>query len=271
MKVPGIENLKCPRNVDYSSTKSAYGFLDAMSEIIDENITAKMKQSPTITVLCDESTDIVVHHKLAINIRVVNPTTLMPTTHFLTDVYLDHGTGKGIYDAVEHELTKRGIPVTKVFGLGTDGATVMTGRKTGVTGQFLKVNPHLQNTHCGAHCVALVSEQAATSNKSIQDFKETVTSIYYYFKHSAQRVHEIKALQEVLEEPTLKYREVHQVRWLSFYSALEAIVRTMDSLISYFHTKGQSGDAKAKGLAKTVGQELFIKSHMACWTGWHPS
>ncbi len=46
-------------------------------------------------------------------------------------------------------------------GLGTDGATVMTGKKEGLTGHFLRQNPHLVQTHCSAHRLALCSEQAA--------------------------------------------------------------------------------------------------------------
>ena len=48
-----------------------------------------------------------------------------------------------------------------ITGLGTDGASVMTGRKNGLTGLFLRENPHLVNTHCSAHKLALCTEQAA--------------------------------------------------------------------------------------------------------------
>ena len=55
----------------------------------------------------------------------------------------------------------------------------------------------------------------------------------------------MEAVQKVLKEPTLKYREVHQVRWLSFYQALDAVYRTLDSLVSFFST---ATDVKASGI-----------------------
>ena len=168
------------------------------------------------------------------------------------------GTGSQMYESIKREISNRNISIKKVFGLGTDGAAAMTGKKNGLTGQFLKENPHLSNTHCSAHRVALVSEQAAKNIKAINDFKDTVCSIYYYFKHSASRVNEMHEIQKILEEPTLKYREVHHIRWLSFYKALEAVVRTMDSLITFFATKARD-EAKAKGMEKKIAQELFIK------------
>ena len=46
-----------------------------MSGIVDENITQKVNESPVITMNTDESTDIVVDHKLATSVRVVDPFT----------------------------------------------------------------------------------------------------------------------------------------------------------------------------------------------------
>jgi len=39
----------------------------------------------------------------------------------------------------------------RVFGLGSDGATVMTGEKGGGTGLMKTENPMLANVHCLAH------------------------------------------------------------------------------------------------------------------------
>ena len=252
--VPNIEYLKIGKRIDYTGYNSACGFLKVLSDVIDANLVTKTADSPVITVLTDESTDIVVNHRLTINLRIVSPVELKPSTHFLCDVLLHDAKGSSIFAAIKHELDARGISLQKVYGLGTDGANVMTGSKTGLTGHFLCEN--LANTHCGAHRVALVSEQAAENIKAIQDFKSTVTSIYYYFYKSPTRVSQMETIQKVLNEPVLKYREVHQVRWLSFCAALEAIYRTLDSLITYFTSR--ENDAKAVGLKKKTAQALFI-------------
>ena len=207
--VPNIEALKHSDTINYSSEKSANGFLEIISDIIDAKLTARVQQSPVITVITDESTDIVVNHRLAINIRIVNPTTLKPSTHFLTDVKLVEGTGEAIFKAVSKELSQRNIPLQKVYGLGTDGAAVMTGKKKGLTGRFLEVNPHIANGHCSAHRVALVSEQAAEKTPKIKEYREALTSLYYYFYKSPTKASQMAEVQKVLEEPILKYREIH--------------------------------------------------------------
>ena len=227
--VPNIEHLKIGKPIDYTGYNSACGFLKVFSDVIDANLVTKTADSPVITVLTDESTDIVVNHRLtadspvitvltdestdivvnhrlAINLRIVSPVELKPSTHFLCDVRLHDAKGSTILAAINHELEARGISLQKVYGLGTDGANVMTGSKTGLTRHFLRENPHLANTHCGAHRVALVSEQAAENIKAIQDFKSTVTSIYYYFYKSPTRASQMETIQKVLNEPVLKYR-----------------------------------------------------------------
>ena len=68
------------------------------------------------------------------------------------------------------------------------------------------------------------------------------------------------AIQEILEGPILSYKEVYEVRWLSFHKALEAIHLTWDSLVTLFV---ESPDAKAKGFVKTLSDYKFVAtSHM---------
>ena len=81
--------------------------------------------------------------------------------------------------------------------------------------------------------------------------------LYYHFKKSPNKVDKLENIQKLLEEPSLRYREVHQVRWLSFYEALDAVYRTLDSLITYL-TSVSNSDPAAAGIKKRVGQELFI-------------
>lgn len=74
-----------------------------------------------------------------------------------------------------------------------------------------RLNPNVISVHCIAHKMQLCVSQ------------EMVTSMFYHLKKSALRTERLKAVQEVLNEPQLKFKEIHQVRWLSFYKALETL------------------------------------------------
>ena len=64
-------------------------------------------------------------------------------------------------------------------------------------------------------------------------------------------------MQELLNEPNLKVKEVHEVHWMSIYKAVETVYRSIDSLISLFSTEK---DAKPKGFAKKLGNSDFIST-----------
>lgn len=206
LKVPDIEHLNINQKTDYSSYNTAVDLATAMSMVIDDAINESIKSSPVLTIMCDESTDIVVHHKLVINCRIVDPLTLEPKTIFLTDMRLTEATGKGIHSGIKSHLESRGVNISRTSALGTDGATTMTGRKEGLLGHFLRDNPHIMNTHCGAHRLALCTSQAAPGIPAIKEFAGNIEKIYYHFKRSPHKVDMMEGIQKVLNDPVLKYR-----------------------------------------------------------------
>lgn len=54
-------------------------------------------------------------------------------------------------------------------------------------------------------------EQAAKKVPGMLKFQETLETIFYHFKNSPTKADKLEAIQKVLNEPSVKYREVHQV------------------------------------------------------------
>ena len=79
--------------------------------------------------------------------------------------------------------------------------------------------------------------------------------MFYFFKASANRTGQLASVQTLLEEPNLKIKEAHEVRWLSVYLAVQTVYKCLDSLITYFTT---DKDAKSKGFSKKLIQHDFI-------------
>lgn len=179
---------------------------------------------------------------LVVYIRLISSTDFKPVTHFLTNVHVLDGKAATITEAILKALRERKIPITKVTGFGSDGASAMSSDKEGVAGKLKRVNPNIISVHCIAHKLQLCVSQAAEKVKFLKEFQEMLTSMFYHFKKSALRSEKLKAVQEVLNEPQLKYKEIHQVRWLSFYKALETLYLTWDSLVTYFEQEVENKD-----------------------------
>ena len=122
---------------------------------------------------------------------------------------------------------------------------------------MLRQNPHLVNVHCVAHRLALCTSQAAENIPALKDYQESITSIYYYFKYSSGKQSRLAEIEKVLSAPQLKYKEVHSVRWLSFYDALQAVYRTLEPLLTYLADTTLK-DPKAVHLKKKVLFDLSL-------------
>ena len=86
----------------------------------------------------------------------------------------------------------------------------------------------------------------------MEKYRQLLTDLYYYFSKSSKRTAGLKAIQEVLQSPKLKVKEMHAVRWFAFYSALETVFRSWDALVTYF--VNHRNDAKAVGFLKKLTQ-----------------
>jgi len=61
---PNLDSLNVNKRAYYSSYNTAVDLLTALSDVIDENIFKKtLHESPVLTILTNESTDFIVHHK----------------------------------------------------------------------------------------------------------------------------------------------------------------------------------------------------------------
>ncbi|KAK7492082.1 hypothetical protein BaRGS_00016746 [Batillaria attramentaria] len=186
--VPHIRDLQLSEDTQYDSPRSATEFLTAMSDIIRRKISDQIQNSDTLTVLLDESTDRANKKRLAIIVKTVD-SAMQPFTHYLTNVQIGDGTGETMATKLKEELFRFGVAdLTKLYGLGTDGATAMTGQSKGLTGLLKQENPAIVNVHCIAHRLALCTSQAAQGIPAMNEYVETITSLFYYFKGSAYSI-----------------------------------------------------------------------------------
>lgn len=81
---------------------------------------------------------------------------------------IENGTAVVLYDALLQVLEEYGIPVTKVMGFGSDGASVMVGSQNGVATRLSRNNGHAVAVHCICHRLNLAVSQVG---KDIQDVR----------------------------------------------------------------------------------------------------
>ena len=238
----------------YRSRKTADGLLAAINDNVSTDAYKEISDSEFLSISCDETTDISNTGKLIVYTMAVDAD-LRVKTYFVGDYNIVDKTADGLTSKLKECFEEAGIDLTKVMALGSDGAATMTGCRNGVGVQLQRLNPFMIQFHCSAHKLALCTSQAAESVSLMQKYKDTLKSIYYYFKGSHCRSDKLKAVQGILDSPQLKVKEIHDVRWFAFYDSLRVVYQCWEALAQSFNA---AKDPKAKGLYKAITSYSFL-------------
>ena len=239
-KLQGCESLSkisVAQNATYSSRNSGTEFQECVAEVIQKDIRIAVQNAKFFSVLVDESTDISITKQMMVYLRIVSEE-FLPKTYFLEDICIDNPKSDAsvLFDCLINCLDRHGLDIRKCVGFGSDGASVMTGRHNGVATRVKRKSPHCVSVHCMAHRLNLCSSQASRGIPFMKSFERTCSDLYYFFggSKSGNRKCELVEIQKILDNPQLKIKECHEIRWIAFYDAIKAIQKTWQSLVTYF-------------------------------------
>ena len=186
--------------------------IQCLYEEVIEVIKHDINNSPYLSLIADESTDIANVAQMALCIRYTKEGVAKERLVDLVDV----STGKTA-DALSAAM-KDSLKVilekgrAKVIGQSYDGASNMAGRNHSVQTRIREEWPHAKFVHCYAHKLALMIKGACTDVVSAVDFFQTISNLCSFFRSSSKR-------QSLLEnEIVSKKKKVPQAaytRWLT--------------------------------------------------------
>ncbi|KAL8568827.1 hypothetical protein ACOMHN_035590 [Nucella lapillus] len=90
----------------------------------------------------------------------------------------------------------------------------------------------------------------------MKDLEQTLSDLYYYFggSKSGNRKCELEEIQKILNDPVVKIKECHEIRWISFFEAVRAVFSCWASLVTYFSSRE---DSRSKGLYRKLSDYKF--------------
>ena len=173
-----LKHLHCGENAKYTSRRITQEFIQVMGSTIERSQLNELLAAPFYSILIDETTDIAVINEMVIYCRFIRSDCQVRTV-FLKIVELSNGRADTIEEAVKSYLGNSLIPLSRLVGLATDGASVMTGRHSGVAARLKAVQPIITSIHCVAYRLALAAGQAGDKVKFIANtFKPTLRQLF---------------------------------------------------------------------------------------------
>ena len=162
MGCPQLKYLYHGENAKYSSQRTIQEFLKVIGEQIEQEILVNLLTSPLYSIMIDETTDVSVLKELVVYALYLT-TGAKVCTSFLAIIDLPNGTAETVERYLTTYLESKNIPISRMVGFGTDGASVMTGKHNGVAAHLKHRQPILISVHCIAHRLALAAGQSDES------------------------------------------------------------------------------------------------------------
>ena len=114
-----------------------------------------------------------------------------------------------------------------------DGASVMLGKPHGVAALLKRQIPHLTEQHCVAHREDLGIDDAWKDVPLFRDVETLLRTVYSTFSRSTVKRGKMENLAKIIDEDTLSFRPLNEVRWLSRHQAVNAVLRNYTVLEEY--------------------------------------
>ena len=87
----------------------------------------------------------------------------------------------------------------QIVGMGFNGASIFSGKRTGVQTRIKKLTPHALFVHGHCQLLQLAFVQAANSTSGIKHVYVSLIALWKYFHYSPKRAESLMAVQSVLD------------------------------------------------------------------------
>ena len=116
---------------------------------------------------------------------------------------LENSNAAAFAEVLLKELQLRKIDITLCRGQAYDGASVMSGIKSGLQTQIKALSPNAIYVHCCAHVLNLVTIAAMSVNSEVELFFGTAKKLYTFLTSSLPRLHTLIEHQKCQYESTV--------------------------------------------------------------------
>ena len=155
--------------------------------------------------------------------------------------------------AMEEEVWKN-----KLVGLGSDGAAVMLGRRSGVGVGLAEGHPHVLAVHCRAHRLELSFKDAASKNTCHKKVDSFLLGIYYFYHNSPLNHANLKQSYESLQKPPLMPTRVGGTRWVAHVlKALDHFLRGYPAIVQHLEQIQSPDSVGVRGEQRAKARQYF--------------
>ena len=227
-----------PRNARYTSKTIQNELIEVVGNHICKDILDEVKTSKFYTLIADEVTDASNHEQLSICLRYVHGAKVKEV--FVGYKSVERITGKSLADTILKWLDTVGLPLSDMRGQCYDGASNMSGARSGCSTIIRQQSPMAVYFHCAAHRLNL----AVVSACKIQAFRNVESYIgeiarFFAFSAKRQRLFDRVVDTTLPKAKAQKLKDACRTRWIQridsyivFLELLPALHTTLQAMVA---------------------------------------
>ncbi|XP_062517927.1 zinc finger MYM-type protein 1-like [Corticium candelabrum] len=253
--------LKRKKNV-YTSPQIQNEIIKTLGLQVLRNIARDIHNSPSVTVMADETTDASNREQFTVIIRRVLED-LQMDEEFI-GLYQTSTTDAATLAALIKDVFLRlNVSMKKLRGQCFDGASAMSGYKTGVAKRINDIEPRAVFTHCYGHALNLAANDTLKQSKLMKDVLDKSREITKLIKYSPRREGIFMKLKESLPASSTGIRVLCPTRWTVRADTLSSIISNYEALQNTWEealaiTKDTEAKARVQGVSSQMDMFQFL-------------
>jgi len=255
--------------------KSRYSATEIITHVAKEMRQRACKKiiesGSSFSVLIDESTTISNKSTLIVYLKCIVKPDAEPSFMFMDLLELIDQKAETITQALLKCLHSYGFTddymQTHLIAFASDGASVMTGRHSGVAAQLVTKFPNIVTWHCLNHRLELAVGDAANETQGLSHFQSFMDSIYSLYSRSPKTQ---KQLERAAKELSIELRKIGRVlgtRWVaSSFRTVDAMWTDFEPIAAHWESAFNRASplydgslaSKYRGLRKKLCSPQFV-------------
>ena len=247
---------RAARNATYTSPDTQNQLINILGDQICDTILKKVCSSHCYTVIADKVTDCSNKEQLSLVLRYVDPETSFIQEDLVTFLECDSGTtGEALADLILGFVTNHLDP-SKMRGQAYDGASNMSGKRSGTAARISSHYPLALYTHCASHSLnlAVVASFEETSVRSVVNR----LSVFFFAHPKRQNKLEEAIHSTQPESKVTKLKDLCRTRWIERIDVLDRVKCLHSSIVACFESIAAEGYHKWSPDSLTDAHTLLL-------------
>ena len=247
---------RAARIATYTSSDTQNQLINILGDHIRDTILKKVRTSLCYTVIADEVTDCSNKEQLSLVLRYVEPETSFIREDLVTFLECDSSTtGEALADLILSFVTNHLDP-SKMRGQAYDGASNMSGKRSGTAARISSRYPLALYTHCASHSLNL-AVVASFEEVSVRNMVGVVNRLIFAHPKRQNKLEE--AIHNTQPESKVtKLKDFCRTRWIERIDALDRVKCLHSSIVACFESIAADGSHKWSPQSLTDAHTLLL-------------